>query len=73
MAFRDEAGDAAIVRYRKYLKGWEKQGWRIDWQTVQQIDGKSAWAIPCPARRKSGNWVLDPIPLIDGESTEQTT
>ncbi|TDJ45983.1 MAG: hypothetical protein E2O52_05695 [Gammaproteobacteria bacterium] len=55
MAFRDEAGDAAIVRYREYLKGWEKQGWRIDWQTVQQIDGKSAWAIPCPARRESGN------------------
>lgn len=61
-------GDAAIVRYREYLKDWENQGWRIDWKALQQIDGDSAWAIPCPARRESGNWVLQPIPLLSQDS-----
>jgi len=59
-------GDAPVVRYREYLKDWEKRGWRIDQKILQQEYGNTAWAIPCPARREAGNWVLDPVPLIAG-------
>jgi hypothetical protein len=50
-------------------------GWRIDWKEFKRrsggtdIDTDTAFAIPSPARRSKGNWVLDPIPLID--ATEQ--
>jgi phenylpropionate dioxygenase-like ring-hydroxylating dioxygenase large terminal subunit len=57
-------GDAPVIRYREYLKDWEKRGWRIDQKILQQEYGNTAWAIPSPARRESGNWVLDPVPLI---------
>jgi phenylpropionate dioxygenase-like ring-hydroxylating dioxygenase large terminal subunit len=59
-------GDAPVVHYRKYLKDWEERGWRIDQKTMQQGYGDTAWAIPCPARRDSGNWVLDSVPLVGG-------
>ncbi|MDP6435791.1 MAG: aromatic ring-hydroxylating dioxygenase subunit alpha [Gammaproteobacteria bacterium] len=58
-------GDAPVIRYREYLKDWEKRGWRIDLKALKRGKGDTAWAIPCPARRESGNWVLDPIPLVE--------
>jgi len=40
-------------------------GWRIDIDKFNARHGKSkAYAIPSPSRRTSGNWVLNPIPLI---------
>ena len=59
-------GDAPVIRYREYLKDWETRGWRIDQKTMQQEYDDTAWAIPCPARRESGNWVLDSVPLVGG-------
>jgi phenylpropionate dioxygenase-like ring-hydroxylating dioxygenase large terminal subunit len=55
--------DQAIVTYREWLKKFEQKGWRIDLDTLKAKKGKVAFAIPCPARRTSGNWVLDPVPL----------
>ena len=65
-------GDKAIVRYRDCLKDWEARGWRMDRKTMQANAGDVAYAIPCPARRTSGNWVLDEVPLMPGaaESSE---
>jgi len=60
-------GDAPIVRYREHLKDWEKRGWRIDWQAVGRDRHDVAYAIPSPSRRESGNWVLDPIPVLPAE------
>ena len=60
-------GDAAVVKYRKYLKTWENQGWRIDWPTLRRDEEDVAYAIPSPARRDSRNWVIDTIPLTAGE------
>lgn len=57
-------GDAPIVRYRQHLKSWENKGWRIDWPALQNTDDDVAYAIPSPARRESGNWVLDTIPIV---------
>jgi phenylpropionate dioxygenase-like ring-hydroxylating dioxygenase large terminal subunit len=57
-------GDHAIVRYRECLGEWERRGWRIDRKRLQVLQGDVAVAIPCPARRESGNWVLDTVPLI---------
>ena len=57
-------GDAAIVRYREYLKDWQNRGWRIDQQAANGDLGNRACVIPCPARRESGNWILDSIPLM---------
>ena len=58
-------GDHAVVRYRECLKKWEQNGWRIDYKALNGLHGDEAVAIPCPARRDSGNWVLDTVPLFD--------
>ncbi len=56
--------DQAIARYREYLGQWESRGWRIDLRKLRDEQGDVAYAIPCPDRRTSGNWVLDPVPLL---------
>ncbi len=61
-------GDAAVVRYRECLKEWDAKGWRIDYQKLQETQGDIAYAIPSPARRTAGNWVLDPVPLVEGHA-----
>jgi hypothetical protein len=61
-------GDTAVVRYRQHLKEWDARGWRIDYKQLQEKRGDIAFAIPCPARRESGNWVLDSVPLFEGEA-----
>jgi phenylpropionate dioxygenase-like ring-hydroxylating dioxygenase large terminal subunit len=58
------AGDKAIVRYRDYLDEWSARGWRLDFKSLRENDGDVAYAIPCPERRRSGNWVLDPVPVM---------
>jgi len=58
--------DGAIVSYRKFLKQWKDRGWRIDLTSQRAQRLNKAFAIPCPARRTSGNWVLDPVPLVAG-------
>jgi phenylpropionate dioxygenase-like ring-hydroxylating dioxygenase large terminal subunit len=57
-------GDECISNYRKHLKDWEHRGWRIDARAMRNGTHDTAWAIPCPARQTSGNWVLDPVPLV---------
>lgn len=57
-------GDAAVLRYRQHLKEWQARGWRIDMHALRAQQGDVAFAIPSPARRESGNWVLDPVPLM---------
>jgi len=57
-------GDAAVQKYRGFLKTWEENGWRIDMKEMADNEGDVAYAIPCPARRDSKNWVLDSIPLM---------
>lgn len=56
--------DKAIARYREWMKGWERRGWRLDVKTLRAKRGDVGFAIPCPERRTSGNWVLDEVPLI---------
>jgi len=55
--------DRAVVVYRDWLKKFDQKGWRIDTDTMKAKKGKVAYAIPCPGRRTSGNWVLDAVPL----------
>lgn len=64
-------GDSAVVRYREWLKQWDARGWRIDTKLLKGKLGDVAFAIPCPARRESGNWVLDPIPLVPASESQQ--
>ena len=45
---------------------WDARGWKIDTDALQARKGKTAFAIPCPARRNSGNWAIDPVPLVPG-------
>ncbi len=52
------------MRYREFLDDWNAKGWRLDPKALQENHGDVAYAIPCPARRTSGNWVLDPVPLL---------
>ena len=57
--------DNAVSAYRKWLAKFDDNGWHIDVVKFNARHGKDkAYAIPCPSRRTSGNWVLDPIPLI---------
>ena len=56
--------DHAVFRYREHLKEWESRGWRIDMKALRAKQGDVAFAVPCPGRRESGNWVLDTVPLV---------
>lgn len=56
--------DGAVLSYRQYLRRWRDKGWRIDLKTLRAERGDKAFAIPCPGRHTSGNWVLSPVPLI---------
>ncbi|TDI66886.1 MAG: aromatic ring-hydroxylating dioxygenase subunit alpha [Alphaproteobacteria bacterium] len=56
--------DRCVLRYREWLKLWENKGWRIDMNELKAKQGDVAFAIPSPQRRLSGNWVLDPVPLM---------
>ncbi|MEO8443919.1 MAG: aromatic ring-hydroxylating dioxygenase subunit alpha [Gammaproteobacteria bacterium] len=57
--------DKAIATYRDWLRKFDDMGWRIDWTEFKKRHGTDkAYAIPSPGRRTSGNWVLDPIPLL---------
>lgn len=58
------AGDTAVVKYREHLDRWNAEGWRIDAQKMADTYGDVAYAIPSPARRESGNWILDAVPLL---------
>jgi phenylpropionate dioxygenase-like ring-hydroxylating dioxygenase large terminal subunit len=62
--------DKPIIYYRKYLQDWTDRGWRIDMHRLRALRGDIAFAIPCPARRKSKSWVLDPIPLLPAAAAE---
>ncbi|MFQ5633984.1 MAG: Rieske 2Fe-2S domain-containing protein [Gammaproteobacteria bacterium] len=57
-------GDECIGAYRRHLGAWEERGWRIDMKALRDTAGDVAYAIPSPARAGTGNWVLDPVPLI---------
>ena len=56
--------DGAVVRYRDFLNQWADKGWRIDMKKLRAEQGDRAFAIPCPARRTSKNWVLNPVPVL---------
>ena len=56
--------DLCVGRYRRFVASWEARGWRIDSEAVTRDRLKVAYAIPCPARRETKGWVLDPVPLI---------
>lgn len=58
--------DGAVIRYREGLREWTEKGWRIDMRSLREQRGDRAFAIPCPARRTSKNWVLKTIPLLPG-------
>jgi phenylpropionate dioxygenase-like ring-hydroxylating dioxygenase large terminal subunit len=57
-------GDQPIGRYRQFLKDWEARGWRIDVRKLIADEGRVAYAIPSPERRKSKGWVIDAVPLL---------
>ena len=56
--------DKPVRRYREWLGEWEHRGWRIDTERIRADGIRKAFAIPCPARRTGGNWVIDPVPTI---------
>jgi phenylpropionate dioxygenase-like ring-hydroxylating dioxygenase large terminal subunit len=57
-------GDVILVRYREHLEEWRQKGWQIDRKALREAGCDTAYAIPCPGRRTSGNWILDPVPLL---------
>jgi phenylpropionate dioxygenase-like ring-hydroxylating dioxygenase large terminal subunit len=66
-------GDQAVLRYRECLKDWEGRGWRLDMKSLKAEAGDVAFAIPSPARRESGNWVLDPVPTVPASGGKRAT
>ena len=62
-------GDKGIVRYRDCLEGLNAKGWRLDSKALQENHGDVAYAVPCPERRNSGNWVLESAPLMPAART----
>jgi phenylpropionate dioxygenase-like ring-hydroxylating dioxygenase large terminal subunit len=58
--------EQAMARYRKHLRQWENRGWRIDTGALDRRGAEQASAIPSPARRGGGYWVLPVVPLLTG-------
>lgn len=58
------AEDRGVAAYRERVKEWTAKGWRIDSAALAAEAGLSVHAVPSPARRESGNWVINPVPLI---------
>jgi hypothetical protein len=56
-----------VVQYRGKLKEWEQKGWRLDHEAINALTAKGdvITAIPCPYRRDSKAWVLDPAPVFE--------
>ena len=64
--------DKAIVAYRDWLAKFDEKGWRIDWEAFQSRNGtNTAFAIPSPGRRTSGNWVVEPVPLTPSRAARK--
>jgi phenylpropionate dioxygenase-like ring-hydroxylating dioxygenase large terminal subunit len=64
--------DKAILTYRDWLRKFDSKGWRIDINEFNRRNGKvEAFSIPSPGRKTSGNWVLDTIPLIEGQTDKK--
>ncbi|MCC5794140.1 MAG: aromatic ring-hydroxylating dioxygenase subunit alpha [Chromatiales bacterium] len=65
--------DKAVVAYREWLSRFDEKGWRIDWDEFTRRNGKeTAFAIPSPARRESGNWVVEPMPLLKSRAARKS-
>jgi hypothetical protein len=65
--------DKAISAYRSWLEKFDDMGWRIDVNEFQARNGTdTAFVIPCPARRTSGNWVAEEIPRIQSRAARKT-
>ncbi|MAF83060.1 MAG: hypothetical protein CL797_03065 [Chromatiales bacterium] len=64
--------DEQIAVYRDMIAEWEARGWRIDTRKVAEDRGRVGYAIPCPARREQGNWVLDSTPMLPASRGEET-
>ena len=58
------AEDRGVAAYRERVKEWTAKGWRINSAALAADEGLSVYAVPSPARRESGNWVINPVPLI---------
>ncbi|MDH3978397.1 MAG: aromatic ring-hydroxylating dioxygenase subunit alpha [Gammaproteobacteria bacterium] len=64
--------DKAIAAYRAWLEKFDDKGWRIDINEFNRRNGKdTAFAIPSPSRRTSGNWVVESIPLIENRAARK--
>jgi hypothetical protein len=64
--------DKAVAAYRSWLEKFDDMGWRIDWKDFQARNGEeAAFAIPSPARRTSGNWVLEEVPRIKSRESRK--
>ena len=67
---RDRAHDLlqpeeqVMARYRRRLRQWEKNGWRIDTDALDRLGAERACVIPSPARREGGRWILPEVPRI---------
>jgi len=59
--------DRGVVGYRQRTKEWTERGWRIDTDALAADGSNRVYAIPSPARRASGNWVIRPVPLINNK------
>jgi phenylpropionate dioxygenase-like ring-hydroxylating dioxygenase large terminal subunit len=66
--------DKAIAAYREWLAKFDDKGWRIDWDEMQKKNGRDqAYAIPSPSRRTSGNWVIEPVPLVGSRAERKAS
>ncbi len=65
--------DETVLLYRSFLSEWEAQGWRIDVETLREMQKTSAVTIPSPARRTSKNWVLKSAPLMPATEQDSNT
>ncbi|MBM4196923.1 MAG: hypothetical protein FJ197_07475 [Gammaproteobacteria bacterium] len=61
--------DAVLAHLEASRRKWEAMGWRIDLDKLRsEPPGRREFVIPSPARRTSGQWVHDTVPLIPAQA-----
>ena len=56
--------DAIQIAFRERLTEWERRGWRIDAEKLENDPRITVHSIPSPGRRESKSWVFPTVPLI---------
>ena len=65
--------DIPIVTYREWLEKFKNKGWKIDLEKLKSSNcNDKVFSIPGLGRKKSKNYPIESVPLIEEAQTEKS-